>query len=141
MESPSFHNLDLVELRKPFDEGIGGPLGLSGCSLQRPKIVSRSYIMGNQVEKSSHLSMNQISIIIVNLKFSSKRLSRVTNRQKICIFYLPSTAILTDFAKTNSGEVAYLLANITISLPVLKKIAIFEVPRKFVFWRFSLSLY
>lgn len=34
-----------VELRKPCDEGIGGPLGLNGCSLQRPKMVSRSYIL------------------------------------------------------------------------------------------------
>ena len=73
-----FHNLKWVELRKPYDEGIGGPLGLDDCSLQRPKMVSRSYLLGNQVEKSSHESMNQIPIIIVNLKFSSKRHSRVT---------------------------------------------------------------
>lgn len=46
LESPCFSlNLKCVELRKPFDEGIGGPHDLNGCSLQRPKIVSRSYIL------------------------------------------------------------------------------------------------
>lgn len=34
------------ELVKPCDEGIGGPLGLDGCSLRWPEMVSRSYMVG-----------------------------------------------------------------------------------------------
>lgn len=114
-----------LELRKPYDEGIGGPLGLDGCSLQRPKMVSRSYLMGNQVEKSSHESMNQIPILSLIWNFQVKGILGSPIDKRYATFTYPLTAILTDFAKTNSGEVAYLSAIVSISLPVLKKMVRF----------------
>ena len=96
-EYPKYSNYwrSYLSSLKPCDNGIGGPLGLNGCSLQWPKMVSRSYFGVKSSWNEFTVSMNQISIIIVNLKYSSKRLSR--DSDKLLLITYPWLWILTDF--------------------------------------------